>query len=404
MGKVTVRSIAHPRLARGIWLFLVGGIASFLVFEIALRIIEITPAWRVLPLMQSYVFGPDDELGHATRKNLNGFWMNENRARVITNDLGLRDDPIEFEKAATGIRVMLMGDSYTEALQVEHDQTFESQAERAVSALLPARTFEIVNLGQSGASALQQLLRFERLGISLQPDLAIWMIDLGKFGDPTLRTDTSRPGYVRDSNGDLVIGHSYRQVMRSHRLKGTLVGRMFFWLMDHSRIFLMIHTRLRRGTDTAQQDTVMTAKSTAGCLRRHAEQIFRNQISVWRDGKPAIDHEYIKKFLSDVAAALDQASVKGIFAVSGIPNVPANCTELVSRRAELVSAVDEHLRQYGIGFHDVTGDAFNRAGDESSYERLFGFGSRRGIGHLNTSGHAVHADILKKLIIANLTL
>jgi hypothetical protein len=138
---------APHRILRVILLVLLGGAASTAAMELGLRLIEHSPAWRILPVVQTYVFGPHYDLGHSTLPNLDGIWRKENRARVITNSFGLRDDAIAVQKPHNGIRVALVGDSYTEALQVEHAQTFEAVAEKHIAGMMPDRSFEIVNLG-----------------------------------------------------------------------------------------------------------------------------------------------------------------------------------------------------------------------------------------------------------------
>lgn len=82
-----------------------------------------------------------------------------------TNALGLFDDELRVPRPAR--RVLLLGDSYAEALQVPAGAEFAAIAERA----LPGT--EIVNAGVSGHSPLDHAEWAETVGDSLRPDVIV---------------------------------------------------------------------------------------------------------------------------------------------------------------------------------------------------------------------------------------
>jgi hypothetical protein len=130
---------------------IVGVVLSFLATELLLRVIEWTPAWKVLPVVERELGWPDPDLGYALRPGLDIINVRENRARPTTNSLGMRDRERARIKPAAGYRVILTGDSFTEALQVEDHETFAHLAELAVNTGRPAQQVELLNFGMSGA-------------------------------------------------------------------------------------------------------------------------------------------------------------------------------------------------------------------------------------------------------------
>lgn len=82
-----------------------------------------------------------------------------------TNALGLFDDELRVPRPSR--RVLLLGDSYAEALQIPPGAEFAAVAERA----LPGT--EIVNAGVSGRSPLDDTEWAETVGDSLRPDVIV---------------------------------------------------------------------------------------------------------------------------------------------------------------------------------------------------------------------------------------
>lgn len=140
---------------KGLWSFAVGLGVSVIIMEAALHLIEATPAWRVLPVVERQLGWPDPDQGYAFRPNQSIINVRENRAIVTTNSFGIRDRETVLEKAAGLTRVALMGDSRTEALQVGDGQSFDTLAEHLLNEAAGRRQYEILNLAMSGAGPLR---------------------------------------------------------------------------------------------------------------------------------------------------------------------------------------------------------------------------------------------------------
>jgi len=92
-------------------------------------------------------------------------------ARVRINGLGLRGPEIEEPKPAGRIRVLALGDSFVEGMQVGEADLMTTRAERALAAA--GRPVEIVNGGVSGYGTDDALDLLRAYGPRLAPDLVV---------------------------------------------------------------------------------------------------------------------------------------------------------------------------------------------------------------------------------------
>jgi lysophospholipase L1-like esterase len=101
-----------------------------------------------------------------------------------TNSMGLLDDELRVPRAR--IRAVLLGDSYTEALQVARRDNFGSVAERRVPGL------EVVNIGYSGCSPADYADWLEECGPRLAPDIVVVQLNEGDIADLLLPAARAR--------------------------------------------------------------------------------------------------------------------------------------------------------------------------------------------------------------------
>ena len=64
--------------------FLFGGMLALLVVDFGLRLIEVTPLWRILPVVQPILGQPDKDFGFESTPGGRGIWTTEHRARAYT--------------------------------------------------------------------------------------------------------------------------------------------------------------------------------------------------------------------------------------------------------------------------------------------------------------------------------
>jgi hypothetical protein len=92
-------------------------------------------------------------------------------APVEVNSHGFRDREHTYDKPAGTRRVVLLGDSFIEALQVPFEQSVTPKLEQAVAR--QAGPVEVINLGVSGSGTARQYLTLREYGLRYKPDLVL---------------------------------------------------------------------------------------------------------------------------------------------------------------------------------------------------------------------------------------
>ena len=139
---------------------------SFLVFETGLRAMKIS-----YPIFHSF----DYERGRALVPGKEGWYRGEGEAFVRINQAGFRDTEHAFPKPMGTFRIVVLGDSYTEARQVALKDTYWKQFERHLRSCqqLPFQDVEVISLGVGGYGNAEELLTLRSAGWQYNPDLIV---------------------------------------------------------------------------------------------------------------------------------------------------------------------------------------------------------------------------------------
>jgi hypothetical protein len=143
-------------------------------FAVALLSIEL--ALRLFGSDQALVSAPHPTLGWWHIPGATRLWTEEGHGLVHINSLGMRDVERQRSKPSGVFRVAVFGDSMTEAIQVNVDQTFCQLLEQRLRAR--GRRIEVLNFGVNGYSPLQELLLYEHVGRDFEPDVVLHAIFL----------------------------------------------------------------------------------------------------------------------------------------------------------------------------------------------------------------------------------
>ena len=125
-----------------------------------------------------WVYSPHARLVHST----------EGWSVRHTNSMGLLDDELRVPRAR--VRAVLLGDSFTEALQVAQDVDFESVAERRMPGL------EVVSVGCSGRSPVEYADWLDEYGPGLTPDVVIVQLNDWDLADVVSASSLARQAAV----------------------------------------------------------------------------------------------------------------------------------------------------------------------------------------------------------------
>ncbi len=179
-------------------LVIFGVICAGLVAEVGVRV-----ANHFFPYFYCY----DAARGWGLRPNTAGYYRREGAAYIQINSGGFRGPEVARSKPPGTVRIAVLGDSYTEAIQVPNEDTFASVAARKLAQcpLLKGRRVEALNFGVDGYGTAQELLTLREKVWAYQPDIVVLAIFLGndvRNNSVSLEGNLCRPFYV-DRDGKL---------------------------------------------------------------------------------------------------------------------------------------------------------------------------------------------------------
>lgn len=180
--------------------------------------------------------------------------------------------------AGDSLRVVTLGDSFTFGDEVGDEETWPSHLERILAEENPRRAVDVVNLGVNGYGLDQAVLRFERDGASLAPDVVV----LGLQPENLLRSlnvvraiyfpgtslPFSKPRFVVDADGARIANQPAAPVdavlealadpssSPLLRDEGWLDARYVATPLHASMLYSLVQTSI--GSDAGRNPFVMT--------------------------------------------------------------------------------------------------------------------------------------------------
>ncbi|MBN1991203.1 MAG: hypothetical protein JW953_00755 [Anaerolineae bacterium] len=173
--------IARAILGR-VALILFGLSTALLLAEIVLRFI---PERILYPLVFKNeegwrIYQVDENIGWVLRPNLNTTSRTDDGLifKITTNSHGLRDTETAYPKAPGVYRILLLGDSFPEARQVDLADAFPSVLENCLNQH-SSQPVEVINTGVSGYTLSDEYLFYQTEGVKYNPDLVLVTIYTG---------------------------------------------------------------------------------------------------------------------------------------------------------------------------------------------------------------------------------
>ena len=220
---------------------------------------------RIAGMSRVQLRQPDAMLGWSLRPNSAEWITQEAPQLVTTNRWGFRDLERQQAKPAGTFRIAVLGDSFTEAVEVSLAETYCQQLEKRLNEQLGSdgRKFEVLSFGVVSYGNAQELLLLRRRVFDFQPDLVLAAVYLGNdLTDNFKELDNIREKHLRPFfaiDGDsLRLDDSYRTspAFRQSQFWNHGVGS---WLYHYSRVFQVVNearkgmkNRAREGDHAAQ--------------------------------------------------------------------------------------------------------------------------------------------------------
>lgn len=113
-----------------------------------------------------------------------------------TNSLGFVDSEHETDKGEHVYRILVLGDSWTAALQVPREDTFCKLLEKKLDEHYSEKEFETMNFGLDGIATGKEYLFLKELGLGYNPDLVVLVFNPGNdvfYNASWLSSDPTEP-------------------------------------------------------------------------------------------------------------------------------------------------------------------------------------------------------------------
>jgi hypothetical protein len=359
-------------------------VVALLLFEVLLRAIGYSaPVFRE----------PHPQLGWSLRAGAEGWHSGEGRAYVKINDAGWRDRPRAIEKPAGVHRVVVLGDSYSEAMHVALEDTYWSRLE-ALLKNCSGKSVEVLNFSVAGWGTAQQYLALEQVALRYKPDLVLLQFTNGndvRNNSRALEPEKERPFY----SAELKLDRSFAETP-AFQGRRSFSSEVVRHLTDYSRTLQMVRTvSLMSKAHATRPDEIEAGLDLAPLAEPKTPQ----WQAAWR---------VTERLLEEVGSLARKNGAPMVlvmvpYAIQVHPD--AKVRESVRQKLGVDDLfyperrLEAFARGKGIDVVALAPEMQKISQAESRY--LHGFDKARpGIGHWNEQGHRVAAEIIARRLCA----
>lgn len=200
---------------------------------------------RLAGWSKPHFYRPDPHRGWTLAPGARGLYSDEGRGWVEVNRFGFRGPAPQVAKPDGTYRIVLLGDSQAEALQVDFADTFGEVAARRLAecpALAAAggagRRVEVLDFGVSGYGTAQALLTLRHAAAVFEPDLVLLAVYTGndvRNNLEEIERDPGRPYFLLGDDGELALDDSFRD-SPGFRRRESVAGRAAYAALDRLRL------------------------------------------------------------------------------------------------------------------------------------------------------------------------
>ncbi len=224
------------------------------------------------------------------------------------NNLGFRDEDIA-PKPANVRRVLMLGDSFIESLEVEYPKTFPVLLERYVKERAP--DWEVAVVGSQGYSTSQELLAFRKYQDVISPDVVLLCFYCGNDFEDNLRPKFA----ILDDAGKLEIPRN-----EEPKWKHTMRG-LQRWAYESSHLAFLLKNSLESMANIKLEPD---SKSATKADKTYMQEITRKLLMKMAEEVRATGAEFqivVIPFRDDLLAGNQENTsfISGVCADNNIP-------------------------------------------------------------------------------------
>jgi lysophospholipase L1-like esterase len=183
-------------------------------------------------------YGPRiNSVAHASMYDVDGNIVYDNI--IEYNGKGYRGPEATYEKPEDVYRILIMGDSFVEALQVPYEQTFQAQLQAQLSQHdTPERRHEVVAMGRTGWGTMHEATYYQVEGYKYNADLVILMFYINDVADNLPRVFYPN---INNTNYDFVINEGQVQILDTNQQvlppnNGRLLYNALHWRLRETNL------------------------------------------------------------------------------------------------------------------------------------------------------------------------
>jgi hypothetical protein len=218
----------------------------------------------------SQLYTADQQRGWALRPSAEGLVVDETRQYVRINSHGFHDVERSYDKPPNTVRIAVLGNSWTEALQVPLDKTYCSVLERKLTDLscYVGRHVEVLNFGVSGYSSAQELLLLRQEVWKYHPDVVVIAFYSARDIANNVRqfnnaADPEQSPYFVYRGDRLVLDDSFRSLPAVQQ-RQIMTQKIRVFVNDHIRVLQAVNTLVRDGRAHIAMAAVRERAGAAG--------------------------------------------------------------------------------------------------------------------------------------------
>lgn len=321
---------------------------------------------------------PDPKLGCRQIAGKQVTWRLEGFSSDYLSSTGRRDVEHELTKSAGTKRIVVLGDSATEGLQVPLGNTYCRVLEDMLNSKR-SNHFEVLNFGCSSYSTGQQVLQFEQQSVKYQPDVTVLLYVSGaalqNVYNPYKRVAEARPYFYIDDAGKLKEDDSILQEQATAMQPNTVLNFLrknsrIYGVLSQTNLSLSIHEKLYhkiRGWFVSLMSKVQPARNT------NVQRLLYPPQEVW-----PVTSQLVTR-LNNACKANGSKLVIMIF--------PNTVNDPVQTRQ--IAEFDQLSKQEGFGLLDLT-PAFKANPDPNSLFLQY---------HFSSAGHKLAAEQLYAFLL-----
>ena len=370
-------------------------VALPILAEFALRICRVQ--------FDPQLYAPNRNLGWVLRPRENGIVAVETRQFVRINSHGFRDEERDYDKPPDAVRIAVLGNSWTEALQVPLQKTYCSVLQQRLtqSPCFRGKRVEVLNFGVAGYSTAQELMTLQQEVWKYHPDLILLAFYPARDIANNIRelnnaVNPEQSPYFVYRGDKLVLDDSFRTlpVLQERQIA---LQNLNYWLSQHFRTLQAI--------SAMQRFTKIRVAMAA--VHERAQQAGVDNLEYTIYAPPALPDMRRAWSITEglLLAMRDEVKSHGaefrIITLATRPQVipdPAKRAELMRKLGVgNLSYADDRIREFAAHEHIPVTNLAPALSDYAKSHRVYlnGFNpSNLGAGHWNETGHRIAAETI----------